>query len=133
MLFYGGFKFFERQAEPSCLDDKLLGFPVEQTGAVGGSPIGGSRDDGTDTRLDFKKAFGRQLSDDFVGGVWIDLTELTEGTDGREAIAGPELPGNHCFSRGECNLLVDSSARLEMDPKWDHRCTITRSTPLRQA
>ncbi len=115
-------------AEALGFNDELLDLATEELGALFAGGVGERGDDVAYSGAGLEEAVADQLSDDFVGGVGVDLELAAEGADGGKGIAGEKLAGDHRLLRGVDDLLEERDAGPEVDAEGNHSCTITHST-----
>src|SRR2546430_1259263 len=82
---------------------ELIGAGGAASGAGGWLPRGHG---GADARTHFEQPTLDERRHHLLRGVRVDLQLLTERADGREAVAGSELPGDDRFGDGEDHLVV---------------------------
>jgi len=116
------------ETEELGFDDERLNLTGEQvaTGALRCARQSG--DDGADAGVRLEELFGEQSSNDFGGGVGIDVGFAAERANGGKWVSGPQLTGDDGTLGGVNNLVRDGNARAKLDAERNHVCTITAST-----
>ena len=128
MIRNGACHFVEVEAKLFGLHDELLQLSAQQVTSFRCRGHRGLGNDGANAGQYLEQTFRQQLRDDLVGRVRIDFQFLAQRADGRKRVARTHLPGDDGFLGGVNHLLVNRSAGLKRQAKWDHVCTITHST-----